>query len=75
MLGIGNDENFATSDPLVLAGAVNQFIYFENGDIAKITPRDYHLYSLEDGTYMKVNRASVQIKIEALNFSLGKFTH
>ena len=44
VIGIGIGENFIASDPLALGHVTDQFIYLEEGDIARITLNDIEIW-------------------------------
>jgi len=44
VVGIGKDEHFIASDPLALLPVTNQFIYLEEGDIARLTIEEHRIY-------------------------------
>lgn len=75
VLGIGEKENFVTSDPLALSGVTHKFVYFENGDIAEVTPEDYQIYNFEEDRYKTVQRPVVTIEAKVYDLCLGKHSH
>ncbi len=44
LIGLGEDENFAASDPLALADLTNKFLILEDGDVAKISPSKVEVF-------------------------------
>ncbi len=44
LIGLGEDENFAASDPLALADLTNKFLILEDGDVAKISPNNVEVF-------------------------------
>ena len=44
LIGLGEDENFAASDPLALADLTNKFLILEDGDVAKISPNKVEVF-------------------------------
>ena len=75
MLGIGENENFVASDPLALSGVTDKFIYFDNGDIAEITPDLYQIYSYDGNIYTSVEREVITIEPQVHDLSLGEYSH
>ena len=75
VLGIGEKENFVASDPLALSGVTNKFIYFDNGDIADITPDLYQIYSYDGKEYASVKRKIINIEPQVHDLSLGEYSH
>ena len=75
VLGIGEKENFVASDPLALLGVTDKFVYFENGDIAELTPDHYQIYSIEEDGYKRVQRPVVTIEAKVHDLCLGEHSH
>ena len=75
VLGIGEKENFVTSDPLALSDVTDKFIYFDNGDIAEITPDVYQIYSFDGNKYTSVGREVITIEPQVHDLSLGEYSH
>ena len=44
VIGIGEGEHFVASDPLALSSVTDQFIYLEEGDVARLTPGDRYIW-------------------------------
>ena len=44
LIGLGEDENFAASDPLALADLTNKFLILEDGDVATISPNNVEVF-------------------------------
>ena len=51
VIGVGIGENFIASDPHALGQVTDQFIYLEEGDIARITRENYEIW--QDGKQIK----------------------
>lgn len=47
VIGVGIEENFLASDQLALRQVTDQFIYLEEGDIARITDNMYEIFDSE----------------------------
>lgn len=75
VLGIGTEENFVASDPLALSGVTDKFIYFENRDIAEITPDLCQIYCYEENNYTPVERDVIIIEPRVHDLSLGEYSH
>lgn len=75
VLGIGEKENFVASDPLALSGVTDKFIYFDNGDIAEITPDLYQIYRFDRNEYISVEREIITIEPQVHDLSLGEYSH
>ena len=46
LIGLGIDEFLAASDPLAIGQLTNEFIFLEDGDVAKISSDQYEIYDL-----------------------------
>lgn len=75
VLGIGQKGNFVASDPLVLSGVTDKFIYFENGDIAEISPDHYQIYSFDGIKYSPIERREITIEPQVHDLSLDGYNH
>ena len=58
VIGVGIDENFIASDPLALRQVTDQFIFLEEGDIAKISQKSIEIF---DSEYRPIKRAEACI--------------
>jgi glucosamine--fructose-6-phosphate aminotransferase (isomerizing) len=72
LLGIGESETLAASDPLALAELTNDFIFLEDGDVAEISAEDFQIY---DANKSKINREITHIDISAQATSKGEYAH
>ncbi len=63
MIGVGENENFFSSDATALLAITQKFIYLEEGDIADITPHSITLYA--------ANGAQVERPLHHSTMSLG----
>ena len=72
LIGLGEDENFAASDPLALADLTNKFLILEDGDVAKISPSKVEVFD-------KNNKACTRdiqiIDIKSESASKGDYKH
>lgn len=75
VLGIDEKENFVASDPLALSGVTDKFTYFDNGDIAEITPDSYQIYGFDGNKYTSVEREVITIEPQVHDLSLGEYSH
>ena len=62
----------AASDPLAIGQLTNEFIFLEDGDVAKISSDQYEIY---DKSKQKVERELTKIDISKQVTSKGKFKH
>ena len=72
LIGLGEDENFAASDPLALADLTNKFLILEDGDVAKITPKNVEVFD-KNNKACKRDIQFIDIKSEAA--SKGDYKH
>jgi glucosamine--fructose-6-phosphate aminotransferase (isomerizing) len=69
LIGLGEDENFAASDPLALADLTNKFLILEDGDVAKISPSKVEVFDKACTRDIQI----IDIKSEAA--SKGDYKH
>ena len=72
LIGLGEDENFAASDPLALADLTNKFLILEDGDVAKISPNNVEVFD-KNNKSCKRDIQIIDIKSEAA--SKGDYKH
>lgn len=75
VLGIGEQEMFAASDTMALAGETNRFIYMEDGDVADLTEDSYVIYSHQGQTFVPVEREIRQVEAFSNAVELGPYRH
>lgn len=72
VIGVGFDEHFIASDPLALTPVTQQFIFLEEGDVAKLTPS--HL-TLLDRHQHPVVRETLTCEGDSDSVSKGSYRH
>ncbi len=72
LLGLGNNEILAASDPLAIGQLTNKFIFLSDGDVANISSEGYKIY---DSSMQEVDREVTQIDISNEATSKGDFKH
>ena len=72
LIGLGEDENFAASDPLALADLTNKFLILEDGDVAKISSNKVEVFD-KNNEVCKRDIQIIDIKSEAS--SKGDYKH
>ena len=72
LIGLGEDENFAASDPLALADLTNKFLILEDGDVAQISPNHVEVFD-KNNKACKRDIQIIDIKSEAA--SKGDYKH
>ncbi len=72
VIGLGIGENFVASDPFALLPVTREFIYLEEGDIAKISRREVKIYDREGN---EVTRPKVSSELLNDDNSKGNYRH
>jgi len=72
LIGLGDDENFAASDPLALADLTNKFLILEDGDVAIISSNKVEVFD-KNNEVCKRDIQIIDIKSEAS--SKGDYKH
>lgn len=72
LIGLGTDENLAASDPLAIAQLTNEFIFLEDGDVARISSNSYEIF---DTNQASVQRAITKLDITSQATSKGDYRH
>ena len=72
LIGIGTDEFLAASDPLAIGQLTNEFIFLEDGDVAKISAEDFVIY---DSNKKEATREVTKIDISDQATSKGEYKH
>lgn len=72
VIGLGLGENFIASDQMALVPVTQNFVYLEEGDVAKVTRESYQIYDRSDN---RVNRETIQSELSADVVEKGQFRH
>ena len=72
LIGLGEDGNFAASDPLALADLTNKFLILEDGDVAEISSNNVEVFD-QNNKVCKRDIQIIDIKSEAA--SKGDYDH
>ena len=72
LIGKGNNENFAASDPLAIGKLANEFIFLEDDDVAVISKSTVQIY---DATKQSIQRKITEIDSEYQTTSKGEYKH
>lgn len=72
VIGVGEGENFIASDVFALLGKTKQFIFLEDGDIARLTREGISIFDVNG---KPVTRAINQTQLEADSIGLGRYRH
>jgi len=72
IVGIGKDENFITSDISATIVHTNQVIYLEDGELVKVTAKDYSLTTL----YNEIKKPQISVvDWDVSSIDKGKYKH
>jgi len=72
LLGLGEKEYFAASDPLAIGELTNQFIFLEDGDTAAVSCSSFEIF---DEHQKIIKRDITEIDISAEATSKGNYQH
>ncbi|MCH9770528.1 MAG: glutamine--fructose-6-phosphate transaminase (isomerizing), partial [Gammaproteobacteria bacterium] len=72
VIGVGIEENFIGSDQLALLPVTQEFIYLEEGDIAKLTTQEIYI---ENAAGEVITRQTHQSKLAAESVSKDQYRH
>ena len=72
LIGLGEDEHLAASDPLAIAQLTNDFVFLEDGDVAEITAGGDLIF---DQKQQKIEREVTHIDISSQATSKGEYKH
>ena len=72
LLGLGDKEHFAASDPLAIGELTNQFIFLEDGDTAAVSCSSFEIF---DEHQKIIKRDITEIDISAEATSKGDYKH
>lgn len=75
VLGVGDNEMFAASDTMALAGETNRFIYLEDGDVADMAAEGYQIYKHDGQNYLPVEREVREVEAFSNSVELGPYRH
>jgi len=72
VLGVGHGEHFVGSDQLALLHVTDRFVFFDEGDSARITQSDYQIF---DASGISVQRPIVQANAAHDAVTKGAYRH
>ncbi len=75
VVGLGENENFAASDAMAIAGETERFVYLAEGDVAEITPQTCRIFKREEGAWMPVEREVKVVHAYSGAVDLGPYRH
>ena len=75
VVGLGENENFAASDAMAIAGETERFVYLAEGDVAEITPQTCRIFTRADGAWVPVEREVKVVHAYSGAVDLGPYRH
>ncbi|BBF22341.1 glutamine--fructose-6-phosphate transaminase (isomerizing) [Sutterella megalosphaeroides] len=75
VVGLGENENFAASDAMAIAGETERFVYLAEGDVAEITPQTCRIFTREEGVWTPVEREVKVVHAYSGAVDLGPYRH
>lgn len=75
VIGVGENEMFAASDTMALAGETNNFIYLEDGDVAELLPESYKIFKHVGTEFEAVEREVREVQAFSNAVELGPYRH
>lgn len=75
VVGLGENENFAASDAMAIAGETERFVYLAEGDVAEITPQTCRIFKREEGAWTPVEREVKVVHAYSGAVDLGPYRH
>lgn len=72
VLGIGQGESLAASDPSALAQHTDQVVYLEDNEVARLEPGKFFISTLQN---RRVDRSVTAIDVDMGSHDLGEFPH
>ncbi len=75
VVGLGQNENFAASDAMAIAGETERFVYLAEGDVAEITPQTCRIFKREEGAWTPIEREVKVVHAYSGAVDLGPYRH
>ncbi|HUZ45639.1 MAG TPA: glutamine--fructose-6-phosphate transaminase (isomerizing) [Terriglobia bacterium] len=72
VLGIGDGESLAASDPSAIAQHTDQVVYLEDNEVARLEPGKFFISTLQN---RRVDRSVTAIDVDMGSHDLGEFPH
>ena len=72
VVGVGEDEMFLASDVTAVLAHTKQVVYLEDGEVAVLSDKDFHITDLRERT---ISKTIDKISWELEEIEKGKFTH
>lgn len=75
VVGVGDNEMFAASDAMAVAGITDRIVYLEEGDVCKITPAGRSIFARKGETFVEVDRPEKVVHAYSGAVDLGPYRH
>ena len=75
VVGLGQNENFAASDAMAIAGETDRFVYHAEGAVAEISPKTCRIFKREEGAWTPVEREVKVVHAYSGAVDLGPYRH
>ena len=75
VVGGGDNEMFAASDAMAVAGITDRIVYLEEGDVCKITPAGRSIFARKGEAFVEVDRPEKVVHAYSGAVDLGPYRH
>ena len=75
VVGVGDNEMFAASDAMAVAGITDRIVYLEEGDVCKITPAGRSIFARKGEAFVEVDRPEKVVHAYSGAVDLGPYRH
>ena len=75
VVGVGDNEMFAASDAMAVAGITDRIVYLEEGDVCKITPAGRSIFARKGEAFVEVDRPEKVVHANSGAVDLGPYRH
>lgn len=75
VVGVGDNEMFAASDAMAVAGITDRIVYLEEGDVCKITPAGRSIFARKGEAFVEVDRPEKVVHAYSGDVDLGPYRH
>ena len=75
VVGVGDNEMFAASDAMAVAGITDRIVYLEEGDVCKITPAGRSIFARKGEAFVEVDRPEKVVHAYSGAVDLGPYRY
>lgn len=75
VVGVGDNEMFAASDAMAVAGITDRIVYLEEDDVCKITPAGRSIFARKGEAFVEVDRPEKVVHAYSGAVDLGPYRH